>query len=116
MTRDHLRTVPATAGCRLTKTRYDVPFGKHTIEIDVYRGRTKGWSLRKLNSGRARMPALHRRVVCGGSEREIALQQTYGWRGSKTMSYQLRRQFNIGRQSSRIAKAGRGRAGNRRGE
>jgi len=33
---------PATAGCRLTKTRYDVPFGKYTIEIDLYRGRNEG--------------------------------------------------------------------------
>ena len=33
---------PATAGSRLTKTRYDVPFGKHTVEIDVYRGRNEG--------------------------------------------------------------------------
>ena len=33
---------PATAGRRLTKTRYDVPWKKHTIEIDIYRGRHDG--------------------------------------------------------------------------
>jgi len=33
---------PATAGRRLTKMRYDVPWKKHTIEIDIYRGRLKG--------------------------------------------------------------------------
>jgi CYTH domain-containing protein len=33
---------PATAGQRLTKVRYDVPWKKHTIEIDVYRGRHDG--------------------------------------------------------------------------
>jgi len=33
---------PATAGRRLTKVRYDVPWKKHTIEIDVYRGRHDG--------------------------------------------------------------------------
>jgi len=33
---------PATAGRRLTKVRYDVPWKKHTIEIDVYRGRHEG--------------------------------------------------------------------------
>ena len=33
---------PATAGRRLTKIRYDVPWKKHTIEIDVYRGRHDG--------------------------------------------------------------------------
>ena len=33
---------PATAGRRLTKVRYDVPWKKHTIEIDVYRGRHQG--------------------------------------------------------------------------
>jgi CYTH domain-containing protein len=33
---------PATEGRRLTKTRYDVPFGDYTIEVDVYGGRHKG--------------------------------------------------------------------------
>ncbi|MDP9003375.1 MAG: adenylate cyclase [Verrucomicrobiota bacterium] len=33
---------PATAGCRLTKVRYDVLWKTHTIEIDIYRGRHKG--------------------------------------------------------------------------
>ena len=33
---------PATAGARLTKTRYDAPFRKLTIEIDVYRGSNAG--------------------------------------------------------------------------
>lgn len=33
---------PATEGRRLTKTRYDVPFGDHTIEVDVYEGHNKG--------------------------------------------------------------------------
>lgn len=43
LTRDQFEELwPATAGHRLTKTRYDVPFGKFTIEIDVYRGRNEG--------------------------------------------------------------------------
>jgi adenylate cyclase len=33
---------PATAGRRLTKVRYDVPWKKYTIEIDIYRGRRHG--------------------------------------------------------------------------
>ena len=33
---------PATAGRRLTKVRYDVPWKTHTIEIDIYRGRHDG--------------------------------------------------------------------------
>ena len=33
---------PATEPKRLTKTRYDVPFGTLTIEIDVYTGRHQG--------------------------------------------------------------------------
>jgi adenylate cyclase len=33
---------PATVGQRLIKVRYDVPWKKHTIEIDVYRGRHDG--------------------------------------------------------------------------
>ncbi|MEY2565313.1 MAG: adenylate cyclase [Verrucomicrobiota bacterium] len=36
------RLWPATAGRRLTKVRYDVPWKTHTIEIDVYRGRHRG--------------------------------------------------------------------------
>ena len=43
LTRDQFEELwPATAGCRLTKTRYDVPFGRHLIEIDVYHGRNEG--------------------------------------------------------------------------
>lgn len=33
---------PGTAGKRLTKTRYDLPFGGRVIEIDVYSGRHEG--------------------------------------------------------------------------
>ena len=33
---------PATAGSRLTKTRYDFPWKKRTIEIDIYGGSNDG--------------------------------------------------------------------------
>ncbi len=33
---------PATEGKRLTKRRYDVPFGGRVVEIDVYGGRHEG--------------------------------------------------------------------------
>ncbi|HEY2799226.1 MAG TPA: CYTH domain-containing protein, partial [Chthoniobacterales bacterium] len=33
---------PATAGARLTKTRYDVPWKKSIIEIDIYHGSNEG--------------------------------------------------------------------------
>jgi adenylate cyclase len=33
---------PATAGRRLTKVRYEVPWKEHTIEIDIYNGRHQG--------------------------------------------------------------------------
>ena len=33
---------PGTEGKRLTKTRYDVPLGEHTVEIDVYGGKHTG--------------------------------------------------------------------------
>ena len=33
---------PATAGRRLTKVRYEMPWKEHTIEIDVYSGRHDG--------------------------------------------------------------------------
>ena len=33
---------PATKGARLTKTRYDVPWKKSIVEIDVYHGSNEG--------------------------------------------------------------------------
>jgi adenylate cyclase len=33
---------PATEGKRLVKTRFKIPFGDHTVEIDVYHGRHEG--------------------------------------------------------------------------
>ncbi|MFL6527521.1 MAG: CYTH domain-containing protein [Chthoniobacterales bacterium] len=33
---------PATKGRRLTKTRFDVPWKDHTIEVDIYTGRHDG--------------------------------------------------------------------------
>lgn len=33
---------PATEGQRLTKTRYDIPFGDLMVELDIYSGRHKG--------------------------------------------------------------------------
>ena len=33
---------PATSGRRVTKTRYDVPCGEWTIEVDVFRGANDG--------------------------------------------------------------------------
>ncbi|HKP01806.1 MAG TPA: hypothetical protein VJU77_00460 [Chthoniobacterales bacterium] len=42
---------PATAGRRLTKIRYDVPWKKHTVEIDVYRGRHDGLVVAEVEFG-----------------------------------------------------------------
>jgi adenylate cyclase len=37
---------PATEGCRLTKTRYAVPHGSFTLEVDEYHGSLGGlWTL-----------------------------------------------------------------------
>ena len=33
---------PTTEGRRLRKTRYDVPYGEHIIEVDIYAGLNKG--------------------------------------------------------------------------
>ncbi len=33
---------PATAGARLTKTRYEVPWRNWTVEVDVYHGSNEG--------------------------------------------------------------------------
>ena len=46
---------PATAGRRLVKVRYDVPWKKHLIEIDIYRGRHAGLIVAEVefDSGRS---------------------------------------------------------------
>jgi hypothetical protein len=45
---------PGTQGHRLTKTRYDVPLGKHIAEVDVYRGKFgsdgRGSRIRQMRS------------------------------------------------------------------
>ena len=33
---------PATEGKRLSKTRYEIPFGEHVVEIDVYHEKHEG--------------------------------------------------------------------------
>ena len=33
---------PATEGKRLTKTRYEIPFGERVVEIDIYTGKHDG--------------------------------------------------------------------------
>jgi len=33
---------PATEGKRLSKTRYEIPFGDRVVEIDIYRGKHDG--------------------------------------------------------------------------
>lgn len=43
LTREQFENLwPATAGRRVTKRRYEVPFGAYTIEIDVYGGSNAG--------------------------------------------------------------------------
>lgn len=39
---------PLTKGRRLTKVRYEIPFGKHTIELDVFCGRHSGLVLAEV--------------------------------------------------------------------
>jgi CYTH domain-containing protein len=43
LTRDQVGALwPATEGKRLVKTRYEVPFGKRVVEIDMYHGKHEG--------------------------------------------------------------------------
>lgn len=39
---------PATAGRRLTKVRYEIPWENHLIELDVYRGRHHGLAVAEV--------------------------------------------------------------------
>jgi adenylate cyclase len=42
---------PATQGRRLRKTRYDVPFGTFTIEVDIYEGSNAGLIVAEVEFG-----------------------------------------------------------------
>ena len=33
---------PITQGCRIKKTRYEIPYNDHIIELDIYNGKLKG--------------------------------------------------------------------------
>ena len=39
---------PFTKGRRISKHRYRIPLGKHTIELDVFRGRNRGLKLAEV--------------------------------------------------------------------
>lgn len=45
---------PLTKGRRVTKVRYEIPFGKHTIELDVFCGRHNGLVLAEVEFSNAR--------------------------------------------------------------
>src|SRR4029077_5277690 len=116
LTRDQFEELwPATAGCRLTKTRYNVPFGKHPIEIDVYRGRNEGLVVAEVEFRDEREcrlfqpPEWFAAEVSGKSRyRNVRLAR------GENDELSIATRSNIGRQSSAdLPKASRGRAGNR---
>jgi adenylate cyclase len=39
---------PLTRGVRVTKVRYEIPYGRHTIELDVYRGAVRGLAVAEV--------------------------------------------------------------------
>ena len=41
----------STEGRRLRKTRYDVPYGDHVIEVDIYAGSNKGLIVAEVEFG-----------------------------------------------------------------
>ncbi len=59
---------PATAGFRLKKIRYEVPFGKHKIEIDVYAESNKGLVVAEVEFPNARACKLFRAPEWFGRE------------------------------------------------
>lgn len=69
------RLWPATAGFRLKKTRYDVPFGKHKVEIDVYSGKNDGVVVAEVEFPNARACRLFRAPEWFG--REVSGQWRY---------------------------------------
>ena len=52
LTREQFATLwPATEGKRLTKTRYEIPFGERVVEIDVYSGKHDGLVVAEVEFG-----------------------------------------------------------------
>jgi CYTH domain-containing protein len=80
---------PLTAGRRVVKTRYDIPYRGHTIELDVYRGKTRGLVTAEVEfSSLAAMrkfkpPQWMKKEVTGRSKYANARLAVFGWKNGK---------------------------------
>jgi len=94
---------PATAGCRLTKTRYDVHLENTRLRSMFIAAETKA-VVAEVEFRDERECRLFQTagVVCGGSEAGNRVTATCGCAGVKTMSYQLRRNQTLGDNLRRI--------------
>lgn len=63
---------PATAGSRLTKIRYYIPFKKLTIEIDIYRGSNAGPAAGLARRRGDRCQPLQQRASVPGLREQLA--------------------------------------------
>ncbi len=82
---------PLTQGRRVAKTRYDIPYQGHTIELDVYRGKTRGLVTAEVEfSSEAAMrkfkpPDWMKKEITGRSKYANARLANFGWkRGSQS--------------------------------
>jgi CYTH domain-containing protein len=77
---------PLTKGRRVAKTRYDIPFRGHTIELDVYRGKTRGLVTAEVEFASAaamrkfKPPQWMKREVTGRSKYANARLAVFGWK------------------------------------
>ena len=87
--KDAKKLWPLTAGRRVAKTRYDIPYKGHTIELDVYRGKTRGLvtaevefsSLRALRKFKP-LPWMKKEIT-GRSKYANARLAVFGWKNGK---------------------------------
>src|SRR5688572_13014154 len=77
---------PLTMGRRVAKTRYDIPYRGHTIELDVYRGKTRGLVTAEVEFSstdamrKFKPPPWMKKEITGRSKYANARLAVFGWK------------------------------------
>lgn len=80
---------PLTKGRRVAKTRYDIPFRNYTIELDIYRGKSRGLITAEVEfTSTAAMrkfkpPPWMKKEITGRSKYANARLAIFGWKRSR---------------------------------
>jgi CYTH domain-containing protein len=80
---------PLTKGRRVTKTRYDIPYRGHTIELDIYRAKTRGLVTAEVEfrspaaMRKFKPPPWMKKEITGRSKYANARLAVFGWKRNK---------------------------------